>query len=272
MIWLTVARLLSPASWLGIPFDSLVGEIDDAAAAAWTAPERQYLDGWELRWSRGSTNRTNSVRPREHVGATSISQKLMDVREFYARRGRPTMYQISPATQPPGLDDILDRAEYRIHNPSVVQIASVGDILGILPPQRKGSISQSHTLTDEWYDRWRLASESTLSTRIEDLEILRLVQRKSVFLQLEMNHEIVAVGRGVVDGRLLGVFSMATMASVRGRGAGREILRALAEWGRDSGAEAAYLQVDADNSPALHLYARCGFRKLYEYWYRLSDQ
>ena len=37
---------------------------------------------------------------------------------------------------------------------------------------------------------------------------------------------------------------------------------------RELGAAAAYLQVSAENHPALALYARFGFAERYRYWYR----
>jgi ribosomal protein S18 acetylase RimI-like enzyme len=44
-------------------------------------------------------------------------------------------------------------------------------------------------------------------------------------------------------------------------------MRALAVWGKARGAEQTYLQVMENNPPALALYERLGFNKLYEYWY-----
>jgi ribosomal protein S18 acetylase RimI-like enzyme len=60
---------------------------------------------------------------------------------------------------------------------------------------------------------------------------------------------------------------MATHPNYRRQGAATTILGALANWGSDHGADQMYLQVMENNPPALALYARAGFEKLYQYYY-----
>jgi ribosomal protein S18 acetylase RimI-like enzyme len=44
----------------------------------------------------------------------------------------------------------------------------------------------------------------------------------------------------------------------------------LLQHAAEAGARIAYLQVDAANEPARHLYAKFGFRDRYAYWYRAA--
>jgi ribosomal protein S18 acetylase RimI-like enzyme len=53
----------------------------------------------------------------------------------------------------------------------------------------------------------------------------------------------------------------------RRRGLARQVMAALAGWGAERGATTAYLQVLADNEPALALYAGLGFRTHHRYRY-----
>jgi len=59
------------------------------------------------------------------------------------------------------------------------------------------------------------------------------------------------------DATLVGMF---VEADARGRGIGRALVEAVAEWARAGGAPCLYLWVTSTNDAALVLYARCGFR------------
>jgi ribosomal protein S18 acetylase RimI-like enzyme len=66
----------------------------------------------------------------------------------------------------------------------------------------------------------------------------------------------------------LGLFDIATAPEQRNRGLGRAVVSSLLRWGRECGAQTAFLQVVPQNAPALQLYAGLGFREIYQYWYR----
>ena len=65
-----------------------------------------------------------------------------------------------------------------------------------------------------------------------------------------------------------GLFAVHTATALRGQGLGRSIVSGLLAEAARQGAHTAYLQVSADNAPALALYDRFGFMPAYEYWYR----
>ena len=64
------------------------------------------------------------------------------------------------------------------------------------------------------------------------------------------------------------LFDVATAAPARNQSIGRRLVGHLLAWGRAQGARTGHLAVVADNTPALRLYARLGFREAYRYWYR----
>ena len=71
---------------------------------------------------------------------------------------------------------------------------------------------------------------------------------------------------------MMGIFSIRTMPEFRRRGVGWSINCALSIWGEENGADTAFLQVEADNNPALALYEKLGFKTLYTYWYRILEE
>jgi ribosomal protein S18 acetylase RimI-like enzyme len=62
-----------------------------------------------------------------------------------------------------------------------------------------------------------------------------------------------------------------TAPAWRGRGLGRAVVGALLAEALRRGAASAYLQVTAENAPALALYRRFGFSTSHDYWYRARE-
>ena len=65
-------------------------------------------------------------------------------------------------------------------------------------------------------------------------------------------------------------FAQLPAAKHRGQGFGRGLLEARLKWGFEQGARLAYLQVMANNEPALALQRKYGFSESYRYWYRVQ--
>ena len=78
----------------------------------------------------------------------------------------------------------------------------------------------------------------------------------------------VAAGFVVVERGWGGIFGMGTRPEARRRGVARALLHALASRAAGLGATRLYLQVEADNTPALALYASSCFDPAYGYHYR----
>ncbi len=79
---------------------------------------------------------------------------------------------------------------------------------------------------------------------------------------------VACAGQVAVDGEVAGLFDVVTAEGARGRGHATRVCAALLAWARGQGARTAYLQVSADNAPAVALYRRFGFATLYTYHYR----
>jgi ribosomal protein S18 acetylase RimI-like enzyme len=82
--------------------------------------------------------------------------------------------------------------------------------------------------------------------------------------------QVVGCGLAVLDAGLVGLFDLVVEPNERRRGYGTELVRYLIDWGLRYGADSAYLQVTKDNVSATSLYERIGFRRVYDYWYRVG--
>lgn len=264
---------------------STILHIETLALHAWPAAEIVDLDGWRLRSTAGVTRRANSVWPNEWRvasgdGAGGRSQtegldgRLAAVEAYYARRGLPAVFQISPAAQPEALDNVLAARGYASHAPTFVQTTTVAAMLDVLTPTGGApafEIAVAERCGDAWFDLYCAAEAVTGQAAAVRRAILDRIAPASAFALLHVDGTPVAVGHGVVEAGWLGIYSMATAPAFRRRGAARAILRALATWAAGQGAEQAYLQVMEHNHAAQALYATAGFVTTYGYHYRVKE-
>lgn len=245
-----------------------IHHLERLAAAAWPAAEVQPLDGWLLRHNAGVTRRANSVWPNAAGQELALDQKLATVEEFYRSRGLPARYQICPAAQPADLDAILAARGYRLDAPTSVQVAP----LAVVVEQTRRSpdlvFALSNQLRGDWFTTYCLADGYDESKAGPRREILQRINGSCGFVSASVGERMAAVGLGVAAEGWLGIFCMGTRPEFRRCGAALGLLHVLAEWGRSLAVQDVYLQVMKDNPPARALYARAGFRTLYDYHYR----
>jgi N-acetylglutamate synthase len=242
--------------------------LETLAAQAWPAARVEPLDGWLLRSNAGVTRRANSVWPNDTGEQVTLGEKLVAVEAFYAGQGLPARYQICPAAQPDDLDAILTARGYRIDAPTLVQTAPLDSVLASLRPLADLNTTLADRVSDCWFDTYVTADGFNEREANQRRGILQRIAGHTVCAAAESARQTVAVGLGVRDGDWLGVFCMATCREHRRRGAARTVLHALMRWGEQQGASNVYLQVMADNQPALALYQQAGFQTLYGYHYR----
>jgi ribosomal protein S18 acetylase RimI-like enzyme len=254
-----------------------VEELEDAAARAVPAADVAELGGWLLRATPGlTTRRVNSVLARGARTATgaspALAERLAAVEAFYASRGLPARYQLSPASSPDGLAEVLLARGYQASSSTDVKLAPLDGAAELVVPATL-AVTLATTAGQDWWRTWSEAAGVDRGRVTAVAELFGRISADTGFACVRAaSGGVVAVGMGVRDGRRLGVFNMATLSEHRGRGAGRAALRALAAWGRAQGAIAGYLQVDADNGPARALYRRAGFRSVYEYVYLSQER
>ncbi|HEX8936056.1 MAG TPA: GNAT family N-acetyltransferase [Pseudonocardiaceae bacterium] len=79
-------------------------------------------------------------------------------------------------------------------------------------------------------------------------DMLDRVERPCAYACATIGSDVVAVGRAVADTGWAGVFGMATLPEVRGKGAARKVLAALAAWAGEHEAGRMYLQESVTTS------------------------
>jgi GNAT superfamily N-acetyltransferase len=240
--------------------------IERAAFDAWPAAEVATLGGWRLRFNHGVTNRAGSVWPGPGEAPEPLEARIDAVERFYAERGSPACFQLSPAAEPAGLDATLAARGYEAFAEVSVEVAAAAQVA---VPAAPGLLARcTDDFDEEWFDvggrRGRFSGPAAAIYRA----MLERLRGRAGFASAAVGGEIAAVGLCVAAPPWAGVFSMLTLPGFRGQRLGAGVLGAIAGWALDRGAERLYLQVEVENTAARSLYARAGFAPRYAYHYR----
>ncbi|MDT3445550.1 MULTISPECIES: GNAT family N-acetyltransferase [unclassified Pseudofrankia] len=258
---------------------ALAAHLEVLAFRGWPALRTQTLDGWVLRDSAGATRRGNSVWTCGDVADAAAA--IAEAERFYARAGRPSTFQLTPVSRPEGLGVALDTAGYDDDSgPTDVCVADLAVLIagvagiaeyaaGRTRPGTAVRTWQDDAPDESWLDVGAAGGMSMFGPyRPASVAILSQITLPVVYVTAALDGRPVGVGRGVVDGEWLGIYSMATLPAARGRGAATAVLAALARWSAALGARRAYLQVEERSAAARRLYAALGFLPVYRYTYR----
>jgi ribosomal protein S18 acetylase RimI-like enzyme len=220
-------------------------------------------DGWLLGYRPGPTKRLRCVNA-FYASTLPLEEKLAFCTQFYAAARLPAVFRMLPFSQPAGLDRWLDDHGFLPFEPTRVLQTMLAD--GAKPAATDAAVALVEATV------WVPLAAPLLGTEAEALP--RLIERTASYLLpqagalIRRDGEVVACGLVKVEGDHAGLFVVHTAPAWRGRGLGRAVVAALLAEARRRGATTAYLQVTADNAPALALYRHFGFSASHEYWYR----
>ncbi len=111
---------------------------------------------------------------------------------------------------------------------------------------------------------------STPEAMQAELRRQALWRGEQLHLSLKTINGVVATGMARRDGEHVGIFSMYTAGSARGKGYASLLVSHLLAWGASCGATGAFLQVDRTNEAAVAVYRKFGFSPRYTYWHRVQ--
>lgn len=244
----------------------VVKSLQERTARALPAERVEHLGGWWLRHAPRCSWWAGTVLPHEDAEPGELLRRVAEAEEFYAGHGTAARFQISPGACPEGLETVLAKRGYRRHGTISLRVA-VAVRVRERAPRGGVRVRIDDRPTRTWFDVWRAVHGGDPRS---EWDMLLRVDRPCVYARAMDGEDVVAVGRTVADTGWAGVFGMATLPEARGQGAGRAVLAALAGWAAAHDAGRMYLQVERDNTPALRLYERAGFREVCGYHYRTA--
>ena len=242
---------------------AVVRRFEAAGFRAWPAASVHYDGTWAIRLNAGHPGRRlNSVNPLDPSDNADMKQRIARAARRFEAYGRPLTFRMSPLAGPV-LAGHLDRSDWSIFGESVVmQLAldggAVDDAMHQIPLKDMGRFIGAALKVHDFDPALRPGLS----------EIISSIQPEAGLFVLETGDEPMATAICVHDGDLAGVFEVATASRARGKGHGRRLVLSALKWARLRGARTAWLQVEADNEVARHLYASIGFEDVYRYHYR----
>ena len=246
-------------------FDGLdLKRVEEAGLNALQTQRQLFYDGWLLRVSPGKAKRARSVNP--CFGSTlPLARKIPYCERIYAERGLPVLFRITPFTAPPDLETELAARGYGAFQPTRVQLTRLDHPPETPPVHGVDLMTPTPATFAEAVGELQETSAEQRAAFLERLTHTPLTTRNVIAVT---DGQAVGTGTVMLEDGLAGVFTMGTAPDVRGRGIASAILATMLRWAWEHGATHAYLQVDAENRPAISVYRRFGFVDAYTYHYR----
>lgn len=223
------------------------------------------FDGtWAIRLTAGyPAKRLNSVNPLDPGDHAHLERRIAEARRRFDAYGRPLVFRQSPLA-PHELETLFDAQGWARFDESIVM---AGDLRAM---KFDGAVDRL-PLKDagRWVDAILEIDEMPAEQKGGLYEVISLIEPEvGLFLLQAEDGTPVSAVRCVCDGALAGIFDLSTGVAHRQRGHGRQVLASALKWAAGRGATTAWLQVIAENEPALGLYRDFGFGELYRYAYR----
>jgi ribosomal protein S18 acetylase RimI-like enzyme len=233
--------------------------LEPLADDAWPARERVRLGGWRLNASAGRSMRINACWPLS-APDRDPDAALDAVEAWYAARDLPPRFKLTDGVIAP--DDLPERLAARGYAPNKETLVMLGPVAGEGDPAIRVTAAP-----DAAFEAVFTATAGDPEDGRERLEALGRIPAPARFARLDIGGVAAAIGASAIGGGFGGVFGMRTAPDHRRKGLARRVLRALLAEAKGLGAERAWLQVEAENAPAIALYAHEGFEPTYRYRY-----
>jgi N-acetylglutamate synthase len=234
-------------------------ELEAVSGRSVPVPDEAWLGQWWLRAGVGLGARGNSVRPLGDPGVP-FDDALAFAVAWYGSRGLVPAVRVITAGR---VDEELGRRGWIPDYQRSLQTATVASmrrrLIGV-----QDEVLLAPQPSTAWLGRYRDGTVPPTAA------VALAAAPEVVFATIEAASPgaAIAIGRATVEKPWVGFAAIEVEPASRRRGYSRAVLAALVSWAAERGATRAYLEVTADNQPAMALYASLGFTEHYRYTYR----
>ncbi len=244
-----------------------IRRIEEAALATWPALETRRDGAWVVRRAEGHTGRANSINVLDPADHADIERRLGVAEAFYREEElRPRLRQ-TPLT-PPALTAFVEQAGWVRFGDSIVMARPLASDLAPFTGQPPaGSADRAWLEAMTGFMDFSAAKREAIGRKLERLESgagFFSSGTSPACRSPRLLPRATRISSGCM--RLASRPRCAAAGSVL-----RCVLKALG-WARATGASLAFLQVTAENAPAIALYRQLGFTEAYRYSYRAAPR
>ena len=223
-----------------------------------------HYDGtWAIRLTAGHpAKRLNSINPLDPDDRLDLESRIAIAHHRFESFGRPLVFRLTPLA-PDLLQSLLVEKKWQAYEESVVMAVDLTKI-------DMKNVRDQLALQDigRWVDAFIELSDAERSLKPGLSEIIGATQPATgLFLSADKNEVPACVVRCVHDRDLAGVFDLVTHKNSLRQGYALNTLYSALLWATRLGARTGWLQVVAENKPAITLYETIGFKEIYKYCY-----
>jgi N-acetylglutamate synthase len=238
-------------------------KIEKAGLNAWPAFEEFDDNGWISRFADGYTKRANSVTIL-YPGTDSLENRIQQYEQLYNSKKQPCIFRLLSFNDNTEIERVLDTRGYIKDDHSLV-----------LSQDLKNRVFQAFEFdpvtVDEWMKYYCELSGKEIKAHLTHIKIINNINEKHILAALSVNNKIISCGLGVLSDGLFGIFDIVTHPQHRNKGYGYKLISGMLHWALKNGASTSFLQVVAENMPAIGLYKRLGYEPAYEYHYKIQN-
>ena len=239
--------------------------IEEAGLNALQTQRQLFYDGWVLKLSAGKAKRARSVNA--FFGSTlSLPRKIEHCEKIYAQHGLAPLFRMTPFNCPADLEDALAARGYLAFDTTLVQAMKMDEAPAI--PAAADDVDIAALEAAAFVETVGELRGSTVAQREAHRERLENSPLDKRCVAVSAAGRVVCTAQVAVEGGLVGVYDVVTAEDARGNGYATLACASLLSWAWQHGANVAYLQVTADNAPAISIYRKFGFATIYSYHYR----
>ncbi len=247
----------------------MLGRVEDAGINASAPPQQRWLDGWLVRYNPGKAKRARCINAVAQ-GRLPVHEKLRLAAQVFEAARLPMVVRITPFSQPADLDERLASAGFGALDDTRVMVSQPLSVCALrpLPP---GTAWVPLTAADYAQAVGAIrGSPPEQRTAHADRLLSSPVPYQGFAIRRLSDQTVLACGQFAREGDLVGLYDVATAPESRQRGLATLLCEHMLSISCSQVAKLAYLQVEADNAPARHIYARLGFTDGYAYHYRVA--